>query len=521
MALDSLEFFREFTLKICSSLNINVALNRSWEYMRQYIDCDVMTLHLTEQNFVHILAVAGDLHKDLTLPLRVSILDSMSKTLGTIDPAIIINDSELSPELMKILNSLGIYSNYSCIVVNLELEYNRIGSLCVWSRMKNHFSSEDVNLLQSIRETLSFIMSNFLKNHDLFNTQTVSVLMNDSEDLEVIGLNSGLKNVLQKIQAVANFNSPVLLHGETGVGKEVIAKMIHRFSGRNNGPFIMVNCGAIPDSLIDSELFGYEKGAFTGAFSTKSGRFERADRGTIFLDEISEMPIMAQTRLLHVLQNKVIERVGGTESVKIDIRIIAATNRDLKKMTEASEFRKDLWFRLNIYPIDIPPLRARKEDIPTLIDYFIRKKSCELDINPIPGYSKDELYCLLEYDWPGNIRELKNIVERALINNKGGMIRLKDYINTDPVDVIPVQSLKKTSFISSLDESISNAIHKALIASNGKISGIGGAAGLLNTNPSTLRNKMKKLGIVSPHNKPIPRFKNLDRWHGTDLNIMT
>jgi transcriptional regulator with GAF, ATPase, and Fis domain len=330
-----------------------------------------------------------------------------------------------------------------------------------------------------------------------------------ADDDELIGWDSGMKNVMRQILSVANFDSPVLLYGETGVGKEVIAKMIHRHSSRSNGPFIKVNCGAIPETLIDSELFGHEKGAFTGAAAKKWGRFERADKGTIFLDEISEMPLMAQTRLLHVLQNKEIERVGGSQTIKLDIRVIAATNRDLLKMSDNHEFRKDLWFRLNIYPIDIPPLRERKQDIAALIGYFIQKKCLELKIHPIPELCQEDLDCLMSYDWPGNVREVKNIVERALISNQGGALKLSDFIR-HPMHVkmvIPPCSHKES--IPSLDDTISETIRKALVISKGKISGTGGAADLLNTNPSTLRNKMKKLGISTDDlKKTMPRRFN-------------
>ena len=201
---------------------------------------------------------------------------------------------------------------------------------------------------------------------------------------EIIGSDFGLKAVMRMVQQVAPLDSPVLLLGETGTGKEVIANAIHYSSPRKDGPFIKVNCGAIPETLLDSELFGHEKGAFTGAISQKRGRFERANKGTIFLDEIGELPAQAQVRLLRVLQTKEIERVGGTTSIPVDIRIISATNRNLQEMIASGRFREDLWFRLNVFPIMIPPLRQRREDIPALVHHFIERKSKELKLTERP-----------------------------------------------------------------------------------------------------------------------------------------
>lgn len=217
---------------------------------------------------------------------------------------------------------------------------------------------------------------------------------------------------------VAPMDNTVLILGETGVGKEVIAKTIHKMSNKRKGPFIKVNCGAIPSDLVDSELFGHEKGAFTGAVALKIGRFERAHTGTIFLDEIGELSAEAQVRLLHVLQSREIERLGGTKSIHIDVRVIAATHRDLESMVKNGVFREDLWFRLNVFPIIIPPLRERKEDVPDFVRYIVKQKSKELGIEP-PPVSEEWINSYVLYDWPGNVRELENTIERELIKNKG------------------------------------------------------------------------------------------------------
>jgi hydrogenase-4 transcriptional activator len=237
---------------------------------------------------------------------------------------------------------------------------------------------------------------------------------------------------MRMVRQVAPLDSPVLLLGETGTGKEVIANAIHYSSPRKDGPFIKVNCGAIPESLLDSELFGHEKGAFTGATSQKRGRFERADKGTIFLDEIGELPAQAQVRLLRVLQTKEIERVGGTTSIPVDVRIISATNRNLQEMIASGRFREDLWFRINVFPIMIPPLRQRREDIPALVHHFVDRISGELQLTERPMLAPGAIERLKAYDcWPGNVRELQNVIERALIQSRGDRLSFET-LSTPP-----------------------------------------------------------------------------------------
>mgnify|MGYP005625441891 CR=1 FL=1 len=284
----------------------------------------------------------------------------------------------------------------------------------------------------------------------------------------------------------------LVFRGETGVGKDVIANAIHYSSLRSSGPFVSVNCGAIPDSLIDSELFGHEKGAFTGALSQKRGRFERANQGTIFLDEIGELPLQAQVRLLRVLQSKEIERVGGTKTISLDIRIIAATNRNLQEMVTTKQFREDLWFRLDVFPIWIPPLRERKSDIPALLQHFINLKSRELKLPRIPVLAQGAIDPLMKYDWPGNIRELANVVERALITNDDGPLDFKN-VQLRGVNLTNTEQNKNPD---GLNKVISAHIQQVLAKTNGKVHGPGGAAELLEINPNTLRNRMDKLGIA-------------------------
>lgn len=311
---------------------------------------------------------------------------------------------------------------------------------------------------------------------------------------DVIGKDYGLKRVMDMVQQTAPKDNPILLYGETGTGKEVIANVIHRTSPRRNGPFIKVNCGAIPDSLIDSELFGHEKGSFTGAVEQKKGRFERADKGTIFLDEIGELPLQAQVRLLRVIQEMEIERIGGSKTISLDIRIVAATHRDLTAMTRQNRFREDLLYRLNVFPIIIPPLRQRKMDIPELIDYFIKRKSNEMKMNEIPRPARGTMKALMEYDWPGNVRELENVVERALIRHRGGSLVLEDFLAPSVMFATEVEP-ESDRPLAPLDIMVKKHIQAALAATQGRISGPKGAAAVLDLHPNTLRSKMQKLGI--------------------------
>ncbi|QEK13342.1 sigma-54-dependent Fis family transcriptional regulator [Crassaminicella thermophila] len=241
----------------------------------------------------------------------------------------------------------------------------------------------------------------------------------------IIGNSPRMKEVLEIVNRVAKSIATVLITGESGTGKELIANAIHYNSDRENKPYIKVNCGAIPESLLESELFGHEKGAFTGAVSRKLGRFERADGGTLFLDEVGELSLATQVKLLRALQEKEIERVGGIEVIKVDVRVIAATNRDLKKMVKEGTFREDLYYRLNVIPIELPALRERKEDIPALIEYFMKKYCREMGREQI-RISEDALESLLQYSWKGNIRELENVVERLVILSQGNVIYRDD-----------------------------------------------------------------------------------------------
>ena len=311
---------------------------------------------------------------------------------------------------------------------------------------------------------------------------------------EIVGSSPALKTVLSSIVKVAPTDSTVLITGETGTGKELIARAIHKGSQRAGQAFITVNCAAIPSSLIASELFGHEKGAFTGAMQRRQGRFELAHSGTIFLDEIGELPAETQIALLRVIQERQFERVGGSQVIPTDVRIIAATNRDLPAAIASGTFRADLFYRLNVFPIDVPPLRQRKEDIPMLVEYFV-KRYADKARKQISKIDKNTLKLCQSYHWPGNIRELQNIIERSVILCTGDTFRI------DPA-WLSSQNAPRPESSAPLKQNLQNyekeLIEAALAESNGKVAGPNGAAAKLGIPRSTLDLKIKQLNIKKP-----------------------
>ncbi len=307
---------------------------------------------------------------------------------------------------------------------------------------------------------------------------------------EIVGSSDQMKYLLFKIQQVAPTNTGVLIQGETGTGKELVARAIHNASGRKGRTMVKINCATLPASLIESELFGHEKGAFTGAQAKKPGRFEVADGGTLFLDEIGELPLELQSRLLRVLQEGEFERLGSSQTRKVDVRIIAATNRDLKQEVQNGRFREDLWYRLNVFPITVPPLRQRKSDIPVLVNFFVNQFNRKLGRN-VNTVSPQTMRRLQDYFWPGNVRELANVVERALINSGGATLNLTDKLDASAVSL----SNESSKMPGTLEEVEREHIKAVLNLCEWRIEGPNGAATILGINSSTLRSRMAKLGI--------------------------
>jgi DNA-binding NtrC family response regulator len=308
----------------------------------------------------------------------------------------------------------------------------------------------------------------------------------------MVGTSSAFCDVLGKVSIAAPSEVTVLILGETGTGKEKIAESIHNLSPRKKQPYIRVNCAALPASLIESELFGHEKGAFTGAMDRRIGKFERAHNGTIFLDEIGEMPLEMQMKLLHVLQEREIERVGGKSVIKVNVRVIAATNRNLEKEVSEGRFRIDLYYRLNVFPIIVPPLRKRKEDVVALASHFLNMYTAKFK-KRISGFSNQAVLQLQHYDWPGNVRELQHLIERSVLMCSDDLINDMRFLEKTAGSEVSRED--KVLVIKSIDEHERDYISDVLRKCNGRISGKDGAADLLGINVSTLNSRIKKLGI--------------------------
>jgi formate hydrogenlyase transcriptional activator len=305
----------------------------------------------------------------------------------------------------------------------------------------------------------------------------------------IVGESPALRRVLRLIETVATTDAAILIRGETGTGKELIAGLIHRLSARGGAPFVKFNCTAIPAGLLESELFGHERGAFTGAVARRTGRFEVANKGTLLLDEIGDLPLDLQPKLLRVLEEQEFERVGSTQTIRSDVRLIAATNRPLEELVEAGEFRADLYYRLNVFPIDLPPLRERAEDIPLLVRHFVMHHARKLGrrIESIPA---DVMEALVRHPWPGNIRELQHVLHRAVILSRGGSLQLP------PLEAAVKRTRTPAPRSETFDSAVRERIVEVLRKTNGIIAGPRGAAVRLGLKRTTLLAKMEKLGIT-------------------------
>ncbi|MCL2789139.1 MAG: sigma 54-interacting transcriptional regulator [Desulfobulbus sp.] len=515
------DFFREVTNRICSSLDIKTALRKSFDYLKLYFPLDILSLVIFDSDISAIRRVAHFTADNTEIPNEIIPLPKkiwkIAHNLRPKIPTIINTDtSEYYRLLAQYIQSEG----NSIISLPLLIDDDLLGSLSLCAFGEGKYNSEHLDLLSTVSVPFAISLANALSYEKVVKYR--DKLIDDNHFLNkeiakrvngnIIGADGGLKNVFDMINHVAPLNSTVLLLGETGTGKEIIANAIHYASPRQNGPFIKVNCGAIPEHLIDNELFGHEKGAFTGAIEGKRGRFERADGGTIFLDEIGELPLHAQVRLLRVLQSHEIERIGGNRSIPVNIRVIVATHRNLENMVAEKRFREDLWFRLNIFPIIIPPLRQRRNDIPLLVHYFIRQKTLELGLDAPQGITPGAMERLVAYDWPGNVRELQNLVERELIlHRERGLLFGASYPAEDPTDALGGRRTADRQVPIQLDEMIAWHLRDVLALTNGRVSGPNGAAALLGMHPSTLRWRLDKLGI--PHG----RKNATDQRHGTGL----
>jgi transcriptional regulator with GAF, ATPase, and Fis domain len=508
IGLDENKLFREFSLQV-STLEIGDALKNADEYLRQFMPIDHMGLYYVDEgrrgvyaaaeltgsgssfssSSVPMVAIDADLQERIDQERRGGTVVSVYNTRETMDPYMLKHRPELG--------------SCSAMVLKLRIQNEPIGVLLISAVGHNRYTEEHRRVLEIVKEPMAVALRNarqyqqtlHLKNLLADDYRALSVEVERLSGSQVVGAEFGLRQVIEMVRQVAPLTSPVLLLGETGTGKEVIANAIHLASPRREGPMIRVQCGALPESLLDSELFGHEKGAFTGAFEQKRGRFERAHKGTIFLDEIAELTPGAQVKLLRVLQDKQFERLGGSQTISVDVRVIAATHRDLQAMIRKGQFREDLWFRLNVFPIHLPPLRLRREDIPSLVQHFVERKAREMNLRVSSRLAAGAMEKLLAYNWPGNVRELQNVVERALILTQGRDLDFPDVASGEP-RAAPAAAPEATQVpVGPLAESTARHIRQALAQTRGRVGGPGGAAALLKVNASTLRSRMRKLGI--------------------------
>ena len=438
----------------------------------------------------------NELHPDLTQVLENN--QSMRLTL----------DQSTQDPLYQHLCAQGMTET---LLLPLAFNHKPLGVLVLSHEDTRIFTDDNCNLLKQIAARFAIAVDNAaaygeitrlkdsLKNENLWLNEQIH---GNESFSEIIFQSAAMRNVLEQVDLVARSDSTVLILGETGTGNELIARAIHRLSDRHRRAIIKMNCAAIPSGLLESDLFGHDKGAFTGATTTHIGRFEMADKSTLFLDEIGDMPLELQPKLLRVLQEREIERIGGNKVIPVDVRLIAATNRDLKGMTDEREFREDLYYRLNVFPIMIPPLRERPEDIPLLATHFTQKIAQRMN-RKIECIPRDALAQLSLYPWPGNVRELENVIERAVILTRGNTLNLQLHELSIPKPSRLKNAFEKPSAIEKRmqtaapesDDEERDRIIAALRATNGVVAGARGAATRLGLKRTTLLSRMQRLGI--------------------------
>ena len=541
--VNDFDFFRNAVLQITRSLDLSVALRTTVSFLKRYFPVDAISLHQysSEHRALKLLFLvdsANFFHVEKWAPLPPDGIKIMEKTVTELLYKTKITscnrENAVALAHAKALRPYLSLRNCGRLIGGMGLGQDLIGNIVFLGKGPECFSPEHERLLEMLLPPFSLVMANLLQ---FKRTMDFQVRLDEEKNRlaaenrllrkrALVGGKSGLRKVFEAIRQLSGRDIPVLIEGETGTGKECVADAVQEVSGRFGKPYVKVNCGAIPDSLLDSEFFGYEKGAFTGAHAARPGFFEQAGGGTLFLDEVGELSPSAQIRLLRVLQNGEIQRLGGAQTRPVDVRIIAATNRNLEQMLQRGLFREDLYYRLNVFRIRIPPLRERAMDIPLLIRHFLTASAEKLGL-PSPGLDQASFGRLQLYSWPGNVRELENMVERALIMDPSRPLNLAKHLPQDegwflrPGDArnylqrlvderleqrlaqgigdaggTPLQTpMPSDGDPAPLDEVVAAHIRKALVACRGKINGPGGAAEFLRLPPSTLRKRMKKLNI--------------------------
>jgi len=500
---DRLRVLLEVNNAMVSKLDLRALLNAISASLRRVIHHEYTSLALYEadKNQMRVLALdfpqgKGLIHEEMLVPLEGSIAGSAFRTRRplVLDHAgMEAYDSPTS----RLLRDEGVRSVISMPLITHD---RALGTLSLASLRDAAFQQGDVDLLVQVAGQVAIAVENalaFQEIAELRNKLAQEKLYLEDEIRsemnfeEIVGESPSLRAVLKQVETVAPTDSAVLIQGETGTGKELIARAIHNLSPRREHTFVKVNCAAIPAGLLESELFGHERGAFTGAIAQRIGRFELAHGGTIFLDEVGDIPLELQPKLLRVLQEQEFERLGSVRTIRADARLVAATNRDLAEMVAARTFRSDLYYRLRVFPLVMPPLRERQEDIPTLVRYFVQKYARRMNraVETIPSETLD---LLVRYSWPGNIRELENLIERAVIVSPGPVLRV-------PLGELKLPAETVTGDLLTLEAAEREHILKALQATKWVLSGPRGAAAKLGMKRTTLQSRMQKLGVSRDH----------------------
>jgi formate hydrogenlyase transcriptional activator len=494
---DRLKLLLDMTNTLVSNLEPRDLLRAISASIRQDMHCDSVGVWLPDSEHRQLRQLAMDfpeskgfLSEGLLRPIEGSEIGSVFKT-GK--PFVARTQADVTSEWSTyVVRAEAVESG---CVLPLISRNRTLGVLTLGSRFKDSFSTDDVDFLMRAAGQVAIAIENALAYREIAelkdklareNLYLEEEVRSEAEFGGIIGESSALRQVLQLVETVATSDSTVLLLGETGTGKELIARAIHDRSRRKDRTFVKLNCAAIPTGLLESELFGHERGAFTGAITQKIGRLELADQGTLFLDEVGDIPLELQPKLLRILQDGEFERLGSTRTKKVDVRLVAATNRDLEWMIEERQFRSDLYYRLNVFPIHVPPLRERPEDIPLLVRYFSQKYASRMQkrIESIPAAAMRKL---TRWHWPGNVRELQNLVERAVILTRSSTLAISvpELANGRPASALPKAS--------NVDEK--DRIVRVLKETKGRVGGQSGAATRLGLKRTTLITRMKKLGI--------------------------
>jgi formate hydrogenlyase transcriptional activator len=494
---DLLKLLLDMTNTLVSNLECRDLLRTISASIRQVMGCDAVGVWVPDVDEFHLCQFAMDfpegrgfVREGSLHPIEGSVIGSVFKTGKPI--VLDVMSEGLTSEEAPQIHAEAIQSGCALPLISRG---RSLGVLTLASRVENSFSPEDVAFLLQAAGQVAIAIENGLAYREI--AELKDKLAQEKLYLEdeirgemdfegIVGQSSGLRHVLNLVETVAPSNSTVLLLGETGTGKELIARAVHERSGRKERTFVKLNCAAIPSGLLESELFGHERGAFTGAIAQKSGRLELADQGTLFLDEVGDIPIEIQPKLLRALQEREFERLGSNRTKKVDVRLVAATNRNLEKMMEDRQFRSDLYYRLNVFPIRIPPLRERPEDIPLLVRYFTQKygRRMKKQIESIPAAAQRKLS---SWHWPGNIRELENFIERSVILTPGTALQA------------PISELgnngKNSPVVGTREANERNEILRILKVTSGRVAGPDGAAARMDIKRTTLISRMKKLGI--------------------------